>query len=217
MKLALINPNTTTATTAIMVAIARQALAGRAEVAAHTASFGAALIVDPAGLAIAADAVLSLAPRLGAVDGVIVAAFGDPGRDALASEIAAPVTGIAEAGMAEAASEGRRFAVVTTTPLLRDSIADTARRYGHRAFAGTWTTPGDPATLTDDPPALEAALAAAIDTAVASGGAEAVVIGGGPLAVAARALAAVAPVPLIEPVPAAARLALARALEWRGS
>jgi allantoin racemase len=37
-----------------------------------------------------------------------------------------------------------------------------------------------------------------------------VVIGGGPLALAARALSATAPVPLVEPLPAAVRLALTR-------
>jgi allantoin racemase len=92
-------------------------------------------------------------------------------------------------------------------------IAGTAARYGHRGFAGTWTTSGDPAALTADPPALEAALAACVDEAIREGGAEAIVIGGGPLAVAARALMATSPVPLVEPVPAAVRLSLARVLE----
>lgn len=216
MKLALINPNTKIATTATMVSIAQAALNDRVAVEGYTAPFGVPLITDPEALAQAADAVLALVPRLGRASGVIVAAFGDPGRDALAEKLRVPVTGIAEAGMAEAAVGGRRFAVVTTTPLLKDRIAETARRYGHDGFAGTWTTPGDPVALTEDATALKAALAAAVEAAVTHGGAEAVVIGGGPLAVAARALAAVAPVPLIEPVPAAARLALARAIEWRG-
>ena len=121
-----------------------------------------------------------------------------------------PVTGIAEAGMAEAGAGGRRFAVATTTPDLRDSIAATAARHGHGSFAGTWTTPGDPAALMADADALVRALEAACRAAIAEGGAEAVVIGGGPLARAARALAGTLPVPLIEPVPAAVRLSLVR-------
>lgn len=210
MKLALVNPNISAAITDTMVGIAAEAAGAYVRILGHTAGFGAPLITEPSELAVAGEAVAALAPALRDSDAVIVAAFGDPGLDALRDVLAIPVTGIAEAGMAEAARSGRRFAVVTTTPRLRDRIAETASRYGHRRFAGTWTTPGDPAALTADAAALEAALAAAIAEAVADGGAEAVVIGGGPLAVAARALAASAPVPLIEPIPAAVRCSLRR-------
>eukprot|EP00277_Geminigera_cryophila_P009192 CAMPEP_0179409324 /NCGR_PEP_ID=MMETSP0799-20121207/2633_1 /TAXON_ID=46947 /ORGANISM="Geminigera cryophila, Strain CCMP2564" /LENGTH=78 /DNA_ID=CAMNT_0021180979 /DNA_START=134 /DNA_END=367 /DNA_ORIENTATION=- len=57
---------------------------------------------------------------------------------------------------------------------------------------------------------LEGALRQACQRAV-DGGAESIVIGGGPLAVAARAIAQDFHVPLIEPIPAAVRLALVRA------
>jgi Asp/Glu/hydantoin racemase len=119
--------------------------------------------------------------------------------------------------MAEAAAGGRRFAVVTTTPDLRASIAETARRYGHANFAGTWTTQSDPAALTADPEALRAALEAECARAIRVGGAEAIVIGGGPLAEAARALSSACPVPLIEPLPASVRLILARLAERRAA
>lgn len=210
MKLALVNPNTSAEVTAKMVAIATETASAQATIVGHTAGFGAALITEPDGLAIAAKAVAALRPSLDDADAVIVAAFGDPGLDELRATLSVPATGIAEAGMAEAAEGGRRFAVVTTTPDLRQPIADTAARYKHRNFAGTWTTPGDPATLTADRPALEAALAASVEQAIRDAGVEAVIIGGGPLAVAARALAAQVRVPLIEPVPAAVRLSLQR-------
>ena len=61
------------------------------------------------------------------------------------------------------------------------------------------------------PESLLDALARACDEAVRLDGAQALVIGGGPLARAARALRHRVAVPLIEPVPAAVRLALARA------
>lgn len=210
MRIVLVNPNTSKATTTVMVDIAAEAAAGRADVVGITAAFGAPLITEPAALAVAAEAVVALAPALLHADAVIVAAFGDPGLHALRGLLPVPVTGIAEAGMAEAAAGGRRFAVATTTPLLRDSIAAAAARYGHTTFAGTWTTPGDPAALTANADALLAALDAACRAAIAEGGAEAVVIGGGPLARAARALAGTLPVPLVEPLPAAVRLSLAR-------
>ena len=210
MRIALVNPNTATETTRMMVTIAKDSVGVGVEIVGHTAGFGAVLITDPEALDLAADAVAALAGDLDNANAVIIAAFGDPGLEALRSTLSVPVTGIAEAGMAEAAHDGRRFAVVTTTPRLRGRIAETAARHGYTTFAGTWTTDGDPAALTADAPALEAGLARAIEAAIREGSAEAVVIGGGPLAVAARSLAASAPVPLIEPVPAAVRLSLNR-------
>lgn len=210
MTLILVNPNTSPATTEAMLQIARQAAPGQ-DIAGLTAPFGAALITGEVALAEAARAVTSLAPLLGDGDGVIVAAFGDPGLTALRARLAVPVTGIAEAGMAEAAMGGRRFAVVTTTPDLVAAIARTAAAYGHAGhFAGTHLTPGDPLDVMADPGRLVEALDEACRRAIRDG-AEAIVIGGGPLAVAARALAGTLDVDLVEPVPAAVRLALGRA------
>ncbi len=216
-SLVIVNPNTSSATTAMMADIARAALAPGWNIETRTAPFGAPLIVEPGALDVAAQAVLALAPSIAAAApaGTIVAAFGDPGLARLRGILEAPVTGIAEAGMAEAARYGR-FSVVTTTPLLAARIATSAADYGHAAvFAGTRLTPGDPAALTADPARLLDALRAACRIAIAEDRIDAIVIGGGPLAVAARALAAEMPVPLVEPVPAAVRLAIARAGQER--
>lgn len=205
--IALVNPNTSTATTARMVDIAREAAAGRIEIAGLTARFGAALITSAAEIAVAREAVAALAGGIaGRYSGVIVSAFGDPGLDDLRRALAVPVAGIGEAGLLEAAHDGRRFAIVTTTPGLVDAIDAMATRLGLApVYGGVVLTSGDPVSLTADAARLEAALAAAIDRAIGERGAEAVVIGGGPLAVAARALARRFPVPVVEPIPAAVR------------
>jgi Asp/Glu/hydantoin racemase len=208
MRLTLVNPNTSQATTAAMVAIA-EAEAGFA-ITGQTAPFGQSLITTEAALAEAARAVATMAPGLRGTSGVIVSAFGDPGLAALRSALDIPVTGIAEASMAEAASGGRRFAVVTTTPDLIRAIARRAEAEGHAGFVGTWVTPGDPTWLTARPEALRDALHDACLRALDGTGVEAIVIGGGPLALAARGLSGTLPVPIIEPVPAAVRLALRR-------
>lgn len=208
MRLTLVNPNTSQATTAAMLAVA-EAEAGFA-LTGQTARSGETVITNEAALEHAAREVAALAPVLRRAQGVIVAAFGDPGLTALRAALDCPVTGIAEAGMAEAAAGGRRFAVVTTTPDLIRAIARRAEAEGHAGFAGTWVTPDDPASLMDQPEALRAALLKACLRALDSGGVEAIVIGGGPLALAARALIGVVPVPIIEPVPAAVRLAIRR-------
>jgi Asp/Glu/hydantoin racemase len=218
MRITLVNPNTNAATTQAMRAIAQEAAGAGASVAALTAGFGAALICDEVSLATAADAVVALLPllRQDRPDGIIVAAFGDPGHERLAREIACPVVGIAQAGMAEAAQDGRRFGVVTTTPDLVHMILLTAERYGLRSqCVGVRVTPGDPRVLMADPVALELALLRACERAVQEDGAQAMVIGGGPLAVVGRALAHRLPVPVIEPVPAAVRLVMARVVSCR--
>lgn len=217
MKIALINPNTSVQTTDTMVRLASEAAGNQATVEGLTAPQGTDLITTPKALRQAAETVASLGASLGWADTVIVAAFGDPGLDALRRELAVPVTGIAEAGMAEAGRAGRRFAVVTTTPDLRAEIEAIAARINNVGFAGIWITAGDPVRLTADPPALETALKGAISVAVEEGQVDAVLIGGGPLAMAARSLAADAPVPVLDPVSAAVRLAMARASEGQVS
>lgn len=211
INLLLINPNTNAATTAAMLELARQEAGPGVQLQALTAPFGARLICDPAGLAVAAQAVLSLAARIAelAPAGVIIAAFGDPGLQPLAAQLSCPIVGIAQAGMAEAADGGRRFSVVTTTPDLAPSIMEAAHRYGWaNQCLGVRLTMGDPRALMADAGALQQALLRACDEAVLADRAQAIVIGGGPLAVAARAIAHKVAVPLVEPVPAAVRRAL---------
>jgi len=213
MRLLLVNPNTNARTTALMAAIAQDAAPEGVTVQGATAARGAPLILDPAMLAIAGEAVQELiaATDLSPFAGIVVAAFGDPGLDALRAACPIPATGIAEAAMAEAATHGR-FAVVTTTPLLVESIARRAEAYGHgSALAGTWLTTGDTSAVMADPDRLTAALEAAATRALAESAVRAIIIGGGPLAAAAAALRPRLPVPVIEPVPAAVRLALFRA------
>lgn len=211
MKLVLINPNTSVETTRTMVAIAGDAVPSDVTIVGMTAPWGVGLITNAEALAVAAQAVASLSDQLSNVDAVIVSAFGDPGLEELRARLSVPVTGIAEAGMAEAATNGRRFAVVTTTPDLAGEITAKALSAGYSSFAGTWVTPGDPALLMTRPEALESALHRACLAAIEEGDAEAIVIGGGPLAVAARTLVDHIDLPIIEPVPAAARLAYERA------
>ncbi len=107
MKLLLVNPNTNAATTDRMVEIAREAAPPGVVIEGATAGFGAPLITEPGALAIAADAVEALARSADTrrFDGVIVAAFGDPGLDRIRALVPCPVTGIAEAGMADCSIE----------------------------------------------------------------------------------------------------------------
>ncbi|NOV25589.1 aspartate/glutamate racemase family protein [Cupriavidus necator] len=214
-QILLINPNTSSATTQMMVGIARawfaQHLAAPPAVLGATAARGAAMIVDDGDLAVAGEAVndadmLRLARRAG---GVIVGAFGDPGLDALRAHLAVPVVGIGEAAMRAAAAGERRFGIATTTPRLAASIEAGVRRHGLEAwFTGARFTDGDPRALGNLPQQQEERLAGAVQACV-DDGAQAVIIGGGPLGEAARALGQRFAVPVIGPIPAACE-----ALAW---
>lgn len=201
-RIALINPNTDDNVTATMVAIARACAPDGLKIEGFTAPFGVPLITSEPELDLAADAVAALAETLPPVDGVIVAAYGDPAVERLKAAMNVPVIGIAEASFAAAATFGR-FAVATTTPNLAAAIARRAERLGYgENFAGVYLTEGDPIVLTPQRDLLVDALRQAVKAAK-SQGARAVIIGGGPLAAAARALSAGLDIPIIEPIPAA--------------
>ena len=211
--LLLINPNTNADTTKEMVEIARRTAPFGQVVDGVTARHGAPLIYNDAQLSVSASAVLHLAKTLDLTrySGLVVAAFGDPGIDALRRISPVPVTGIAEAGIIEAAQNARRFSIVTTTPDLVDAICKRVEIYGYgQAFTGVRLTEGDVIAVMSDPERLEKGLLAACARAICDDKAEAVIIGGGPLAVHAVALGAHFDVPIIEPAPAAIRLAVAR-------
>ncbi len=211
-RITLINPNTNTKTTQLMADIAQAAAPAGVTVTGATVAEGPPLITDEAGLGIAAGAVMALLASIDdSADGYIISAFGDPGLEAARQSLAVPVAGIAEAGMSEAADGGRRFGVATTLPGLEAAIRKRAETYGFAAqFVSTRLTDGDASYNMADPARLADALEGAILRCV-DDGAEAVVIGGGPLAQAAKTLAPIMPVPLIEPVPAAVRM-IVRAL-----
>ena len=208
-RILLVNPNTNAATTASMLAIAREAAAGLLQIEAMTAPEGVPMITDALALQQASQVLTGLIPELRAQnwDGVITAAYGDPALQALREGLDCPVTGIGEASMLEAAGYGA-FAVVTTTPELAGSITAMAGWLGLGSlFGGVYLTRGDAVAVTDDPALLVERLEEACLRAVheAGGGLASVIIGGGPLAVAARVLVERVPVRLIEPVPAAIR------------
>lgn len=216
VRIALLNPNTNSATTQMMTEIAARALGRAARVEGRTVPFGPPIITTPAGLARAADEVLKTGRTLRheGFDGILISGFGDPGLDMLREIMEIPVTGIAEASMAQAAGGGRRFSIVTTTPDLTDSIACSAHARGYSSFlVSVRITPGTAEATMADPQGMACALLKECLSAADADRAEAIIIGGGPLAIAAQAIATKVPVPLIEPVSAGARLAFQKIME----
>ena len=204
-RVLLINPNTSQATTERMTAIARAAAPLGVEVVGATVRRGPTMILTAAELDAAEAEVIEVAAASGdGADGIIIAAFGDPGIAALRRRVDVPVVGIAEASMLEAAAGGRRSGVATTTPALVAVIAERAHALGVGAlYAGLRLTAGEPHALVADPERLVDALAEAVRQSIECDGAEAVVIGGGPLGDAAAVLAGRFSIPIVAPIPAA--------------
>lgn len=212
----LINPNSSEATTSMMVGIASDELPEGFGVTGVSARRGPSMIVNEAELSAAGLEVEQSWKDAGpGWDGVIVSAFGDPGVERVRRASQVPVIGICEASMLEAAQDGRRFGVATVTPDLAAAIDGHAGKLGLAGlYAGIRLTEGDPRALAADPAALEEALSGAVSRCIEEDGAQAVIIGGGPLGQAAIGLAGRFRVPVIAPIPAAVRRLL---LQLQGS
>ncbi|WP_088284638.1 aspartate/glutamate racemase family protein [Ideonella sp. A 288] len=202
MRLAILNPNTSAAVSARLLAHAQALLAGRGDVelTALTATLGASYIASEAGYAIAGHAALDAWARHvaagGGADAVLLGCFGDPGVWALRETTGLPVVGLAEAAMRQAALHGR-YAIVTGgaawVPMLQRLAASLGLADG---LAAVHAVAPSGAQLAADP---AGAIALLRDVCVrAAHGVDAVILGGAGLAGYAQALAADLPVPLID-------------------
>jgi allantoin racemase len=207
IRILVINPNSSQATTDMMVRIARAAAPNDVEIVGATAQHGPSMIVDPAALAASAPQVVEIGQGFGKdVSGIIISAFGDPGITDLRHKVSVPVVGIAEAAMLAASANGRRFGIATTTPGLVGSIDARVAELGvAHLYTGTRLTSGDPVKLAADPDRMTAALRQVVSDCIELDKAEAVIIGGGPLGNAATALTPMFSIPVIAPIPTAVR------------
>jgi allantoin racemase len=212
----LINPNTSGATTELLVRIARGRLRGTGVSAVGvTAARGPRMLTEPEDLRASIPEVLAAARRAMAtrtVSAVLVGAIGDPGTDELRTELDVPVLGIGEAAVREAARGDGGFGMITTTPALATSLGLLARRHaGHARFTGVRVTRSAPLRLAAAPDRQLHELEEALQLALADG-ARRIVVAGGPLSSTARQLADRHPGVVVQPVPAGVD-ALLRALD----
>lgn len=201
MRLLIVNPNTSPGVTARIGAAAQAVARPGDSFTTVSAASGPALIVTEADGAAATIGVLAaIARHPGAIDGVILASFGDTGADEVrAAYPDLSVLGIAEAAFAEAGRLDVPFAIVTFAPEVAAPLGETARKHGVAdRLLRVATVPGplhhDPADVADT---LSAPLLQLCLECVAEG-AQAIVLGGGPLAGLAARLAGACPVPVID-------------------
>lgn len=209
MRLLLVNPNISEDVTAVMATEARRSASAGTEIVAATARFGVLYIENRVEAAIAAHAVLdAIAAHGPGMDGVIVSAFGDPGLAAARELLDIPVAGIAEAAFLMAWTLGRRYSIVAMTPRLGTWFRESAEEHGLAGrLASVRALADGPTDIARAKEELRERLVAEALKAVESDGAEVVVLGGGPIAGLAREVADRIPVPTIDGVSCAVRLA----------
>lgn len=213
MRLLVVQSNTTQAITDLVAEEARRAASPGTEIQAVCGAFGARGIECRTEAAIAAHAtVTSFAEHAEGVDAGVIACFSDPGLAAARELMPFPVVGIAEASMLTACMLGGRFSILTLGARMAQPLRELVMLYGlSQRFAGIRTIERRVVQAGADPAALAGEVADLAERAVREDGAEVIILGGGAIAGLARSLAARVPVPLLDGVTCAVRMAEALA------
>ncbi|WP_353710525.1 aspartate/glutamate racemase family protein [Arthrobacter sp. K5] len=218
MKLLVINPNISDDVTALIESEARRSASPGTELLVRTAGHGVEYIETRFESLITAGAVAeiiaehTICPAAGGdadpIDGVVVAAFGDPGMPALKELADVPVIGITEAALCAAALQGHRFSIIAISDRIRPWYVDCVERFGLggrlasiRSINETLNAIG---SVQQD---FKETLLALSQRAVAEDGADVVILAGAPLAGLARELRGQIPVPVVDGISAGIRMA----------
>lgn len=210
MKLLVINPNISDDVTALIESEALRSASPGTELAVRTAGHGVEYIETRFESLIAAGAVAEVIAQYTAeaIDGVVVAAFGDPGMPALKELTDVPVIGITEAALCAAALQGHRFSIVAISDRIRPWYLDCVEGFGlggrlasirsiNESLNGIGSVQQD----------FKETLLALSRQAVTQDGADVVILAGAPLAGLARELRGQIPVPVVDGISAGIRMA----------
>ena len=209
MKLLVINPNITESVTRLIGEEAQRAASPGTQLTLKTAPFGVAYIETRLEALIGAYAsLLLISENLGKHDAVIIAAFGDPGLPALRDAVDRPVIGLTEAALAAAVQLGQRFSIIAISQRISAWYREVAVGYGFGERLASIRALDRPIRDIGGVQDEHAAQLKALCTkAVDEDGAEVLILAGAPLAGLARRIEGELPVPLVDPIAAAVRLA----------
>jgi Asp/Glu/hydantoin racemase len=212
MKLLVINPNISDDVTALIESEALRSAAPGTELLVRTAGHGVEYIETRFESLIAAGAVAEIIaeytrPGGESVDGVVVAAFGDPGIPALKELADVPVIGITEAALCAASLQGHRFSIIAISDRIKPWYRDCVERFGLagrlasiRSIKESLNSIG---SIQQD---FKDTLLALSRQAVTEDGADVVILAGAPLAGLARELREQIPVPVVDGISAGIRM-----------
>lgn len=140
-RILILNPNKSEAMTTMMLHAALKVTNSDTELVGATASRGFEYISSRAEAQIAGQIVLEMiAERIDEIDGVVIAAFGDPGLSAARELFDLPVVGMAEASMLTACTLGQRFCFITFSTRLAPWYEESVKAVGlEQRFTGIHT------------------------------------------------------------------------------
>ncbi|MFC7460918.1 aspartate/glutamate racemase family protein [Hydrogenophaga defluvii] len=207
MKLLLINPNISDSVSELIRAEAVRSASPGTEIEVLTAPLGVAYIETRFEAMIGAYATAQLAAEHHAAhDAVVVAAFGDPGLNALREVLPCPVTGLTEAALASACLLGQRFSIVAISQRIRAWYRETVSAYGLDSRLASIRGLDEPlADIGNVQGNQGERLVALAERCVDEDGADVIVLAGAPLAGLARSLRGRLPVPAVDGVSSAVR------------
>jgi allantoin racemase len=205
MRIRVINPNTTESMTTTIAKAARAVAGPGTVIEAVTSPMGPISIESHYDEALSVPGVLAsiVQGEAEAVDGYVIACFGDPGLDAARELAGGPVLGIAQAAMHAASFLGRGFSVVTTLGRTTGRAWDLAGHYGLSRFCLGVHACEIPVLALETDPGARAAITAACREALHNDGSDAIVLGCAGMADLCRSISAELEVPVVDGVAAA--------------
>ena len=175
--LLIINPNSTEAMTASILASARAAMPGH-PIDAWTSKDGPPAIQGPEDGARAVPPLLKLIDQATGYDAIIIACFDDTGLAEAKTRAPVPVIGIGEAGYVTARLLGHRFSVVTTLPVSVPVLEGNIEATGFNDICARVRASNVPVlALEEDPEGSLNKVTAEAKTAIDEDGISAIVLG----------------------------------------
>jgi allantoin racemase len=209
VRILVVNVNSTESMTAVIGEQARAAASPGTEIVAVTPRFGPASVESIFESHLAAVGVIDrVLHEAAGYDAVILAGFGDLGREALQELLTVPVLDITEAAAHVACLLGRTYAIVTTVdravPAIEDRLVLAGLRSRCVAVRAVSIAVLD---LETDPDATIETVARAAEAAIRDDGAEVICLGCAGMAGLAEHVSRKIGAPVVDGVTAAVRLA----------
>lgn len=204
-RILVINPNISEDVTKLIAAESKRAAHPDTELLFDTAKFGVEYIETRMESVIAGYATACVAAeRHGEYDGLVVAAFGDPGLMGLKELLDCPVVGMTESALASACLLGQRFSIIAISARITAWYRETVERSHLSTRLASIRSLNNPlraiGTVQEDHSERLIELA---NEAVSQDGADVIILAGAPLAGLARSLDGKLPVPVVDGVSSA--------------
>jgi len=208
-RLLVINPNTNPAVTQAIRDAAARVVHDTTAVTVVNPATGPFSIETAAHRDMAVPRVISLVSQnlSAGYDAYVLGCFDDIGLFEARTLAKVPVVGTCEAGIAAARTIARRFSIITTVHSAVPGIHDLLERYGAAGICTVRAAGVGVAAAADANGAAAQHILAAIRDAIEQDGAEAILLGSGGLAGQAPRLRQTVPVPIIDGIQAAVKMA----------